>query len=103
MLSETIFQATDGKLDLMQSDKARQAANFGSKIEIADGVYPAFADCSIRAKPSSKLMYFISRRLGMAWHTWEQIDPVSPSGSLYLSMMYSFPNSASRTPLMHES
>jgi hypothetical protein len=44
-------------------------------------------------------MYFISRRLGLGLRSWEQIDPVSPSGSLYQSMMYSFPNSASRTPL----
>jgi hypothetical protein len=44
-------------------------------------------------------MYFISRRLGMALRSWEQIDPVSPSGSLYQGMMYSFPNSASRAPL----
>jgi hypothetical protein len=29
---------------------------------------------------------------------WEQFDPVSAGGSLYESMMYSFPTSASKTP-----
>lgn len=97
MLSELIYQATDGKVDLLQDAKVKQAATFGSKIEIINGVYPAFADCSIRAKPSSRLMYFISRRLGLGLRSWEQIDPVSAGGSLYQSMMYSFPNSASRS------
>ena len=99
MLSEMIHQATGGKVDLLQNNKAKQAATFGANIKIINDVYPAFADCSIRAQPSSKLMYFISRRLALALRSWELIDPVSPSGSLYQSMMYSFPNSASRAPL----
>ncbi len=98
MLSEMIHQATSGKVDLLQNNKAKQAATFGANIKIINNVYPAFADCSIRAQPSSKLMYFISRRLGLALRSWEQIDPVSASGSLYQCMMYSFPNSASRSP-----
>ena len=97
MLSEAIYQATDGKADLLQDAKVKQAATFGSRIEIINGVYPAFADCSIRAEPSSRLMYFISRRLGLGLRNWEQIDPVTAGGSLYQSMMYSFPNSASRS------
>ncbi len=95
MLSEMIHQSTDGKVDLLQNNKAKQAATFGSTIEIINSVYPAFADCSIRAKPGSRLMYFISRRLGLGLRSWEQIDPVSAGSSLYQSMMYSFPNSAS--------
>lgn len=98
MLSELIYQATGGKIDLLQDQKARQAACFGANIEILNGVYPAFADCSVRAKPSSRLMYFVSRRLGFGLRSWEQGDPVSPRGSLYESMMYSFTNSASSTP-----
>ena len=95
MLCEAIHQATGGKVDLLRETKAQQAATFGSKIEIINDIYPAFADCSIRAKPSSRLMYYISRRLGMGLRRWEQIDVVSP-GTLYQSMMYSFPNAASR-------
>lgn len=95
MLSEMIYQATNCKVDLLQNNKAQKAATFGAQIEIINGVYPAFADCSINAQPSSKLMYFVSRRIGLALRSWEQIDPVSSGGSLYQSMMYSFPNSAS--------
>ena len=36
-------------------------------------------------------------RLGMGLGRWEEIDPVSAGGSLYQSMMYSAPNSASRS------
>jgi hypothetical protein len=98
MLSEMVYQATDSKVDLLQDAKAKQAATFGSRIEIINGAYPAFADCSVRAEPGSQLMYFISRRLGMGLRRWEQVDAVSAGGSLYQSMMYSAPNSASRTP-----
>jgi hypothetical protein len=97
LLSEMIYQATGGKIDLLDNDKVKRAAMFGSQIEIINGVYPAFADCSIRAKPSSRIMYFISLRLGLGLHSWEQIDPVSADGSLAESMMYSFENSASRS------
>ncbi|MGB2807048.1 MAG: hypothetical protein WBC22_04885, partial [Sedimentisphaerales bacterium] len=97
MLSETIYQATKGKVDLLGDPKVKQIATFGSNIEILNGVYPAFADCSVRAQPGSRLMYFVSRRFGLGLRSWEQIDPVSSSGGLYHSMMYSFPNSASRT------
>ncbi len=95
MLSEMIYQATNSNVDLLQNNKAQKAATFGAQIEIINGVYPAFADCSINAQPSSKLMYFVSRRIGLALRSWEQNDPVSSGGSLYQSMMYSFPNSAS--------
>jgi hypothetical protein len=95
MLSETIYQTTNGKVDLLRDPKVKQIANFGSNIEILNGVYPAFADCSVRAQPGSHLMYFVSRRFGLGLRSWEQTDTVSP-GTLYHSMMYSFPNSASR-------
>jgi hypothetical protein len=97
MLSEEIYQATGGKIDLLKNDKVKHAARFGSEIEIINGVYPAFADCSIRAKPSSRIMYFISRRFGLGLRKWERIAPVSSGGSLGECMMYSFPNSASRS------
>ncbi len=96
MPCEAIHQATAGKLDLLDNPRAAKAAQFGASIEILNGVYPAFADCSVRARPGSRLMYFVSRRFAMGLRSWEQDDLASPSGSLYESMMYSFPNSASR-------
>lgn len=97
MLSELISQATNGNIDILKDEKVKQAATFGSRIEILNGVYPAFADCSIRAEPSSRLMYFISRRFSLGLRKWEKNEPVSAGSSLYQSMMYSFPNSASQS------
>ena len=96
MLSELIHQATGGKVDILDNERAKAAGRFGAAIEINNGVYPAFADCSVRTRPSSRLMYFVSRRFGMGLQRWEQDDPAGPGGSLYDSMMYSFENSASR-------
>ncbi len=93
MLCEMIYQATSGNLDLF--DNARQAALFGTNIEIVNGIYPAFADCSVRAKPNSQLMYYVTRRLGLGLKRWESIDTSDSSGSIYQSMMYAFDNSAS--------
>ncbi len=93
MLCEIISQATSGRLDLF--DKARQAALFGANIEIINGIYPAFADCSIHAKPSSALMYYVSRRLGLGLQRWETLDMSISGGALYHNMMYAFENSAS--------
>jgi hypothetical protein len=99
MLSEMIYQATSGKVDLLQNDMVKKIAAYGSEIEIINGVYPAFADCSTRARPGSRLMYFLSRHFGMGLRAWEQMDPVSSRSSLYESMMYSFDNSASQAAL----
>jgi len=96
MLTELIHQATGGKLDILDNERARAAGRFGAAIEINNGIYPAFADCSVEARPSSRLMYFVSRRFGMGLQRWEKDDPAGPGGALYESMMYSFENSASR-------
>lgn len=65
LLSETVRQATGGKLDLLQRPEAKQPALFGSRIGIIGGVAPAFADCSVTAKPSPFTVAVAARRLGL--------------------------------------
>ena len=96
LLSEAIVQATGGKVDLLAARGARQPATFGARIEILDGISPAFADCSVHARPDPRIMYFVSRRFGLGLRRWENESPVSPRGTLFESAMYSFPNSTSR-------
>ncbi len=98
LLSEVIHQATDGGIDLMSRPEARAPAMYGARIEIADGVYPSYADCSVRARPDEQLMHFISRRLGLGLKRWESKAMVSASGRLFDAVIYSFPNSASKRP-----
>ena len=51
LLAETLFQATGGQLDLLDTPLVRQIAQFGPRMEIQPGIYPAFADCSPKARP----------------------------------------------------
>jgi len=97
-LSEAIEQATRGGVRLIDKDNARLPAEFGARIEIANGIYPAFADCGVGSRPSPRIVWYVSRRLGLGLRRWEDRDPVTTGGHLFEAMIYSFPNSASRTP-----
>jgi hypothetical protein len=96
MLSEAIWQATGGRIDLLAGKKVATIARYGRGIEILNGVYPAFADCSVNEHLSPTMMAFIDRRFGLAPASDEKIT--GPGGALYSVMMYSFPNSASQMP-----
>ncbi|MHC4124561.1 MAG: hypothetical protein ACYSSI_13375, partial [Planctomycetota bacterium] len=41
VLSETMYQATGGKIDLLNDEKIQKIAMFGARMEIQPGVYPA--------------------------------------------------------------
>ena len=97
-LAEAIWQSTDGQVDLFRLERAPQAATFGARFEISDGVYPAFADCSVGSKPNAKIMWFASRRYGMGLKFWEKQGRLPGFGSLYFRAMYSFPTSADDVP-----
>jgi hypothetical protein len=97
-LSEALWQATDGKLDLLAQPKVRNMALFGARIEIDGGVYPAFADCPTGSRANEMIMQFMSRRLGLGLDDWEGEDMARASGTLYQRVLYAFPNSATRVP-----
>lgn len=98
LLAEAVHQATGGAVDLLQREAVLQPATYGARIEIAGGVCPAFADCTVGTRPGRRVMYFVSRRYGLGMREYEAEGAVSSGGSLAEAMMYSFPNSASRTP-----
>lgn len=93
LIAETIYQATGGKVDLFAREEVKAPATFGARIEIINGIYPAFADCSITAKPSSAIMWFVNRRYGLGLSGYDS-QPMG-GGSLFEAMLYSLPNSAS--------
>lgn len=95
-LAEILLQATQGRIDLLAWPEAQAPARFGARIGILGGVYPAFADCSVNARPDSRLMWYLSRRLGLGLREWESQDPAGLRGTLFEALLYSFPNSASR-------
>jgi len=98
LLSEAIYQATDGRVDLLAMPEAREPALFGFRIEIQHGVCPAFADCSVETRPSRRMLHFIGRRLGLGADPAQDAVVLPTAGGLFESMMYSFPNSATRAP-----
>ena len=97
-LAEALWQATDGRLDLFARPGMADIALFGARLEIADGVYPAIADCTLGTSPNPFLMHFMSRRLGLGLEEWERGELASASGMLYRRVLGLFPSSASQTP-----
>ena len=98
LLAEAVCQATGGKIDLLARKKALAPATFAARIEILNGVYPAFADCGVRARPSGRLVHFLGRRHGLGARAAGDRTMVHAGSSLGEAMMYSFPNSATKAP-----
>jgi len=101
LLAETIHQATGGRVDLMDDPRIRHIARFGIRMEILPGIYPAFADCHVAARPDGRLMAFLSRRFGWGLEDVEQRGLLltgGPSSSLFTLGVHGFANSASRIP-----
>jgi len=77
-LAETIYEATQGKINMFEGPKLRQIALFPRHFEIMDGIFPAFGDSGVvRAKGlekavSTALLVFINQRWGMGW---TDLDP----------------------------
>ncbi|MCC7492294.1 MAG: heparinase II/III family protein [Fimbriimonadaceae bacterium] len=94
MLAEMVFQATAGRLDLLADPAARAPALFGGNIEICDGVYPAFADCGVNARPDDLATTSIAQRFGLA-----PVAAPAPElllGSLVTTALYAFGSSWSQ-------
>ncbi len=98
LLAETVRQATKGGVDLFALPEVKAPAAFGLGIEIINGVYPAFADCSTNARPSPGIMYFVNRRYAMGLKDCDDPDIRRCFHSLFEAMIFSFPNAASLSP-----
>jgi hypothetical protein len=66
LLAETVWQASGGRIDMMEADNVRGPAMFPQRIEIINGVSPAFADCSVGSHASPDMLHFLSRRYSPA-------------------------------------
>ncbi|MEP0843655.1 MAG: heparinase II/III family protein [Phycisphaerae bacterium] len=97
MLAETIAQATGGRIDLLAGDDVRRPALYGSRIEIMNGVYPSFSDCDVDSRADRHLLWYVSRRWGLGQREFEVGDPQVPTQSLFETVIFTFPNAASRT------
>ena len=97
-LSETIFQATRGGVDLYNLKGARDAALYPVRIRLINDIYPAYADCELDSKPNTRLMSYVNRRYELGLKDYAVADFATDStvmaDGLASSLMYSCPNSA---------
>ncbi len=99
LLSETIRQATGGRIDLLSRPEVPTIARFGAEIEIINRVYPAFADCPVKAQPDGVLMSFLSRRFSLKLKDWEKTPfTAAVKGQLPEAAFYPFCEVAESEP-----
>jgi hypothetical protein len=98
-LRESIYQATQGKIDLFRNSKIEKIAAFLPNMEIINGTYPAIADCRMDAKPGKNIMYYNSRNLGMGLTQYDTASMLGATADLVADVMYVFPNTASRADI----
>jgi len=99
VLAETVAQATKGGLDMQRWPEALAPAMFGRRIEIADGVFPAFADCKLGNRPNERYLRFLDRKLGLAPVADVRAETAALAGELPEICVLALPNSAEATPL----
>lgn len=100
ILSETMYQATGGKIDLLDDEKIQKMAMFGARMEIQPGVYPALADCGFNVRPGSTVMNFVSKRYGLELEQWEKDESSFLGNSLCSTAVFAFPNSSNQVDTM---
>ena len=100
LLSETIRQATGGKVDWMENPKVRTIALFGRNLEILPGIYPALSDCHLGSQPDGRLMAFLSRRFGLGLADVERrgLGWNAGASALFEMGVMAFPNAATKIP-----
>lgn len=94
LLAETLWQATSGKINLLDLNGALPPARYGSDIRITEQISPAFADCTMDAMPSTFWLTWLSRHLEEPLIS-KEVDLAVPKGMLYESLLFAFDHSAS--------
>jgi hypothetical protein len=92
LLGATVRNATGGKLDLFRFPKIPAILNYAPTIEIADGQFIAFADCSLTARPSALYVGYLSRLKGYGYVETEKrgLDANFPLGDLLQTTAFGF-------------
>jgi len=86
VLAETLRAQTGGAVDLFRKDSVRRIASAPAGLEIADGVYPSFADCGLGARPDAGLVEFVKWRLAGEPFSGRAFAPLSSPGMIYQMM-----------------
>jgi hypothetical protein len=90
LLAESVREATGGRVDFMAKPAVRQIAAFGSRIQVINGISPAFADSDVDAQPAPQVSRYAAGvfRLGMAAKKPSARDVRSERFYLYEEALY---------------
>ncbi len=69
LMAETVYSATNGKIDLLAEPVARKLAEFPLRFDVADGIYPAFGDCQLYEQQPTWIYNILSSRFGIGLPT----------------------------------
>lgn len=86
-LAEMVRLATDGKVDPAAEPVFRTVATTPARMEIDGGVWPAFGDCSVTARPDPALSAWLATRLGAPKPAVEWNLPRDAQGFLYAPLL----------------
>lgn len=63
LAAELIRGVTRGQIDWLKKPKVELMSQFGTRMEIQDGTYPAFADCKSSVQPPQWLCHWYNNRI----------------------------------------
>jgi hypothetical protein len=86
VLAEVLRQHTGGSVDLFKTESVRWIAAAPARLEIADGVYPSFADCGLGSRPDAQLMEMVKWRLAKEPFSGKPSLPLAGPGLLYQTL-----------------
>lgn len=86
VLAEVLRAQTGGQVDLYKGAAVRRIAAAPEQLEIADGVYPAFADCGLTARPDPRLIELLRWRLDQQLFTGNASGVLAESTQLYQTL-----------------
>jgi hypothetical protein len=79
-LAETVLQATDGKLNILEKQYPllEKVARYGTDIQLTRRLSPPFADCRLTVFPFKEVLLLIQRRFPQA--LTQRVNPDTPLG-----------------------
>lgn len=87
VLAEVLRVQSGGQVDLFKGPSVRRIAGVPARLEIASGVYPAFADCALTAQPDPRLLELVRWRLDQQPFTGSASGVLEGSPTLYQTLV----------------
>jgi len=88
---EIIYQNTNGKIDLLDSEKCKKIALYTSNLEITDGVFPTIGDCKNNVAADAAIEWYNNNQFKLGKPLTDFV--ATPTDLLY-GMMFNFLNRA---------